>query len=312
VTQIICGVDVSSETLDVRVGHAGAIGQYPRTSSGIEALATFCRTQKVTLIVLEATGGYERLPFGLLWQLGMPTAIVNPRGVRKFAEGMGVLEKTDTIDAGMIAWYAEVKRIVAQEPLGETQDRLKALVTRLRQLTEMRTQQSNQKRLVTEPVALAAFEELLAVIARQMRAFETQIAALIDTDPLWSRLDQEFRSIKGVADRTVSRLMAEMPEIGTLSGKAIAKLAGVAPIARDSGKSKGHRSVRGGRTDVRSILFVVAEVVRRHEPDFAAFHEKLSNAGKPKKLIRIAMARKLLVRLNAKARDIRRQMPIAA
>ena len=118
-------------------------------------------------------------------------------------------------------------------------------------------------------------------------------------------LDQAFRTIKGVADRTVARLMAEMPEIGALSNKTISKLAGVAPLARDSGKHQGKRAVRGGRAAVREILFIVASVVGRHEPDFIAFQKRLSAAGKPPKVVRIALAHKLLVRLNAKAREVR-------
>ena len=260
---------------------------------------------------MEATGGDERLPFTLLWGHGLPGAVLNPRQVRRFAEAMGYLEKTDRIDAGVIAFFAAVKRVGPQEPAPEAQQRLAALVTRLRQLTELRVAQDNQRRLVGDPDVLASFDELIGLARRQIRSLEATIAGLIDDDPLWSRLDRVFRSIKGVADRTVARLMAEMPEIGTLSGKAIAKLAGLAPIARDSGKSSGKRPVRGGRAGVRSILFVVANLVRRHDPDFAAFHAKLSQAGKPKKLIRIAIARKLLVRLNAKARDARADMALA-
>jgi transposase len=312
VTQTICGVDVSSETLDARVGRAGAAARFARTAEGIEALAGFCKRHGVGLVAMEATGGYEKLAYALLWAQGVPAAIVNPRSVRRFAEAMGFLEKTDRIDAGVIAWYAEVKRIVAQAPAGETQERLEAMVTRLRQLTELRTAQAKQRRLLSDRAVLAAFEELLAFIARQIRHFERAIAELIEGDPLWKALDAAFRSIKGVADRTVARLMAELPEIGTLSGKAASKLVGLAPLARDSGKREGKRQVRGGRSGVRAVLFVVAEVVRRHEPDFAAFHKRLSQAGKPKKLIRIALAHKLLVRLNAKARDVRAKMTCPA
>lgn len=154
---------------------------------------------------------------------------------------------------------------------------------------------------------LASFTQLLALLAAQIRALATAISQLIATDPLWQQLDQAFRSIKGVADRTVACLMAEMPEIGTLSNKAISKLAGLAPLARDSGSFKGKRPVRGGRAEVRAILFVVASVVRRHDPDFAAFDRRLNAAGKPKKVIRVALAHKLLVRLNAKARQVRHQ-----
>jgi transposase len=154
-------------------------------------------------------------------------------------------------------------------------------------------------------VVLASFTELLAVVARQIEELENGIAALIRQDPLWQQLDHAFRSIKGVADRTVARLMAELPEIGTMSNKTISKLAGVAPLARDSGNHQGQRAVRGGRAAVREILFIVASVVGRYEPDFIAFQQRLSAAGKPRKVIRIALAHKLLVRLNAKAREVR-------
>jgi transposase len=309
---IICGVDLSSTHLDARIGRDGPAERFTRTVDGAEALAAFCQAHGVTLVAMEATGGYEKLPFTLLWGHGLPCALLNPRQVRRFAEAMGFLEKTDRIDAGLIAWFAAVKRIVPQEPASQAQGRLKALVTRLRQLTALRTAQINQRRLVTEPDVLASLDEVIALVSRQIRALEAKIAGLIDDDPLWSRLDQAFRSIKGVADRTVARLMAEMPEIGTLDGKAVAKLAGLAPIARDSGKSNGNRSVRGGRAGVRSILFIVADLVRRFDPDFAACHARLKAASKPSKVIRVALARKLLVRLNAKARDARQELALSA
>lgn len=311
-TQIICGVDVSSEALDARIGRDGAETRIAATPEGVADLAAFCREHKVTLVVMEATGGYEKLVHAVLWSRGVPAAIVNPRSVRQFAKAMGFLEKTDRIDAGVIAWYADTKHIVAQEPASEAQEHLKALVTRLRQLTELRTMQSNQRRLVGDPDVNGLFSELMALIARQTRELEAKIAALIDSDPVWQKLDQCFRSIKGVADRTVARIMAEMPEIGTLSNKAVSKLAGLAPLADDSGKSQGKRSICGGRANLRNILFVIVETVRRHNPVFAAFHERLTDAGKPKKVIRVALAHKLLVQLNAKARDVRKELALAA
>ena len=261
-TRIICGVDVSADTLDARIGRCGAYQRFERTGESIAALAAFVRQHQADLVVMEATGGYERLALAQLWAAEVPAAIVSPRQVRHFAEAMGVLEKTDRIDCGMIAWFAETKRIKPTPPASETQAQLAALVLRLRQLTQTRVEQHNQRRLV--------------------------------------------------ADRTVARLMAEMPEVGTLSGKAAAKLAGLAPINRDSGKSTGPRPVRGGREGVRSILFIVASVVRRHEPDFKAFSDRLSKAGKPKKVIVVALAHKLLTRLNAKARDVRAALAEAA
>ena len=304
-TNLICGVDVSSATLDARVGRSGAAGRFANSAEGAAQLAAFCRDHEVALVALEATGGYERQAFGLLWAHGVPAAIVNPRAVRRFAEAMGFLEKTDRIDSGIIAWFAEAGRIAPQPPASEVQRTLAALVTRLRQLTQLRVAQKNQRRLVSEPSVLAAIDELLGLMARQSKAIERQIAELIEQDPLWHTLDAAFRDIKGVAGRTVARLLAEMPEIGTLSNKAASKLVGLAPLARDSGNRTGRRAVRGGRSGVRSILFVVADVVRRHEPDFTAFHRRLSDAGKAKKTIRVALAHKLIVRLNAKARDVR-------
>lgn len=311
-TEIICGVDVSSQTLDARIGLEGAGACFPATPEGVADLARFCCEHQVGLAVMEATGGYEKPAYAWLWSHGIPAAIVNPWAVRKFAQGIGFLEKTDRIDAGVIARYGAVKGIVAQQPASAAQERLKALVTRLRQLTELRAMQSNQRRLVTETGIKGLFEELIGVLNRQIRDLELQIAALIEADPLWQALDACFRSIKGVADRTVARLMAEMPEIGTLSNKAVGKLAGLAPLAKDSGKAKGKRTIRGGRANLRSILFVLAEVVRRHNPDFAAFHKRLTEAGKPKKVIRVAVAHKLLTQLNAKARDVRQKIAIAA
>lgn len=305
---IICGVDISAATLDARIGRDGVWQQFARTAEGIAQFAQFCKTHQVSLVVMEATGGYERLPYTQLWAAGVSVAIVNPRSVRRFAEAMGALEKTDKIDTGMIAWYAETKRIAPASPASDKQQRFTALVLRMRQLTELRTAQNNQRRLVNDPDALASFSAVIATINGQIRSLEAKVIELIDADPLWLALNTAFREIKGVAGRTVARVLANLPEIGTLSGKAAAKLTGLAPIANDSGKKTGKRPVRGGREAVRSILYTVAELVRRHEPDFKDFYDTLRAAGKPPNVVRIALARKLLVRLNAKARDVRQQL----
>jgi transposase len=309
VAKNICGVDVSSFSLDARIGHLGPSGVFANTAEGSLDLAAFCRQHDVELVAMEATGGYEKQAFAVLCAQGLPVALLNPRAVRRFAEGMGLLEKTDRIDAGVIARFADAKRSVPTTPASAAQQRLRALVTRLGQLTELQTAQRNQRLLVSEITVLASFREVLALLTAQIRTLEAAIIEVIAADPLWQKLDQAFRSIKGVADRTVARLMAEMPEIGLLSNKAVSKLAGLAPLARDSGKHQGKRPIRGGRSNVRAILFVVAGVVRRYDADFAAFHQRLAAAGKPKKVIRIALAHKLLVRLNAKARQTRQEFP---
>jgi transposase len=301
-------VDVSSRRLDARIGQDGVEESFANSTAGIALLGEFCRSHEVELVAMEATGGYEQQAFAELSQQGLPVAIVNPRSVRRFAEAMGLLEKTDRIDAGVIAWFAQTKRSCPAMLPSARQQQRRALVTRLRQLIQIRTAQRNQARLLTDPIVLGMIEELQQVVARQIRELETAIAAHIAEDPLWRQLDPVLRSIKGVAGRTVSRLMAEMPELGTLSNKAISKLAGVAPLSRDSGKQQGKRITRGGRAPVREILFIVASVAARYEPDFVAFQQRLAAAGKPPKVIRIALAHKLLVRLNAKAREVRQCM----
>ena len=307
----ICGVDVASSSLEARIGPLGPSARFANNPTGITALAQFCRDHQVDLVAMEATGGYEQQAVAHLSDQELAIAVLNPRSVRQFAQSMGRLEKTDAIDAGMIAWYAEVKQSKPITLAPHTQRHLRALVTRLRQLTELRTAQLNQQRLITDPLVQDSFAQLLSLLAEQIAMLAQSIAALIEQDPLWRELNLAMRSIKGVADRTVARLMADLPELGTLSNKTISKLAGVAPIAADSGKHQGKRAVRGGRSSVREILFIVASVVGRYEPDFIAFQQRLRAAGKPPKVVRIALAHKLLVRLNAKAREVRTQMQAA-
>jgi transposase len=305
VNKTICGVDVSKGWLDAHVEPGGRVGRFRNDAAGIAELTGFCRAGDVELVVMEASGSYERLPFLLLWEKGQPCGIVNARNVRRFAEAMGFLEKTDKIDAAIIARFGAVRRVKPTPPPGAAQLRLKALVARLSQVTCDLTVNKQRRSASADAGTIASLDEVIALFKHQQRRLEGEIAALIDDDPLWARLAETFRSLKGVALRTVARLMAELPEIGILSNKAIAKLAGLAPIANDSGKRNGRRTVRGGRAGPRSVLFLVARLVARYDPHLAAFHQRLQAAGKEKMVIRIALARKLLVILNAKARDAR-------
>jgi len=309
---MICGVDVCSQTLDVRIGRDGTSASFSNDGEGIQDLAEFSRKHAVTLVVMEASGGYEQLPFAVLCSMGIAVAVVNARSVRRFAQAMGIFEKTDGIDAGVIAWYGETKEVVAMAPLSADQQRLKAMVTRLRQLTELRASQRNQRLLVREAGVQGLFQQLLQVVNEQIGKLETEIAGLIGSDPLWQELEKSFRSIKGVADRTVARLLAELPEIGLLSNKRISKLVGLAPLADDSGKCKGKRRIFGGRRSVRDILYFIAGGVARHNADFSAFQARLLQAGKAKRVVRIALAHKLLIRLNAKAREVRQLRHLAS
>lgn len=304
--KIICGVDVSKARLDACIEPGAVFGSFDNDAAGIAALAAFCRRHQAELVVMEATGGYERRAFLLLWEEDLPCAVTNARNVRQYAEAMGVLEKTDRIDAQIIARFARAKNLHPMPMPSRAQQRIKALVARLRQVTDdLTVQKQRRSSLLDNAEILASLDEVIALLKRQSRTLEGEIASMIDDDPLWAHLAKTFRSVKGVADRTVARLTAELPEIGTYSNKSIAKLVGLAPIANDSGKRKGKRPVRGGRSSVRSILFLVAAIAARHDKSLGEFRDRLRAAGKEKMVVRIALARKLLVRLNAKARDAR-------
>lgn len=305
---IICGVDVSKARLDACIEPGAIFASFDNDAAGIAELATFCRQHQAGLVVMEATGGYERLAFLSLWEAGMPCGMTNPRSVRRYAEAMGVLEKTDRIDASIIARFAHAKHLQPTPAPTPAQQRLKALVARLRQVTDDLTVQKQRRASLLDNVEiLASLDEVIALLKRQSRTLEGEIASMIDDDPLWAQLTEAWRSVKGVAGRTVARLMADVPEIGIYSNKAVAKLVGLAPLADDSGKRKGKRSIRGGRASVRSILFLVARIAAKYDKSLAAFRDRLLAAGKPKMVVRIALAHKLLVRLNAKARDARAQ-----
>ena len=305
----ICGVDVSQAWLDGWIEPVHR--RFANSPEGAAALAAWALDHGAELVVMEASGGIEQPAYLALWRQGCPCAIANPKAVRRFAEAMGHLEKTDRIDAEAIARYAAARRLEPTLPPSAEQQRLTALATRLRQVSTDLGVQKQRLHSTRDPQALASLKKTIVFFTAQAGEIVTQIAALIETDPLWQALDRTFRSVKGVAGRTVATLLAELPEIGTLSNKAIAKLAGLAPIANDSGKRQGQRSIRGGRTAVRTILFLVADIARKYDPSLAAFRDRLLEQGKPKMVVRVALARKLLVRLNAKARETRQAIAYA-
>lgn len=308
VIETICGVDVSQAWLDGWT-EAGGHRRFANDENGIADLGKWANAHGAALVAMEASGGIEQPAFLALWRLGLPCAVVNPRSVRSFAEAMGRLEKTDRIDAEVIARHATARRIAPSQPPSEQQQRLNALATRMRQVTSDLSVQKRRRHTTRDPLAMASLNEAIAFFTAQAKALAADIAALIEHDPVWAALDRTFRSVKGIADRTVVVLLAELPEIGTLSNKAIAKLAGLAPMANDSGKRSGPRSTRGGRSGPRTILFLVADIARKYDPSLAAFRQRLLDQGKPIMVVRVALARKLLVRLNAKARETRNVIP---
>jgi transposase len=300
---IICGVDVSKAWLDSFV--AGTHRRFANTEQGCRQLVELCREQAVELVAMEASGGLEQPAFLTLWTLGQPAALANARSVRRFAEAMGALEKTDRIDAEMIARFAAARRMVPAPPPSADQARLSALAARLRQVTRDLGDQKRRLHSAHDPDARQSLIETIAFLTAQARRFADLIAGLIEADPLWSALDGTIRSVKGAASRTVAYILAELPEIGMLSNRAISKLVGLAPLPDDSGQRHGKRSIRGGRANIRSLLVLIADIVRKFDPSLADFRQRLIDRGLSKMQVRVALARKLLVRLNAKARDTR-------
>lgn len=312
-TQTKVGVDSSKAWLDAWMPPA-LFQRFPNTVGGIADLAGFVRRHggDDTLVVLEASGGCEKLAFTQLWAAGIACAIINPRQARAFADAMGYLEKTDKIDAEVLARFAEARQIEPTSPPSKAQVELEALTARLRQVTRDITVHKQRRSATNDPLTLEQIAEALALFARQAKILAAKIAELVQRDPTWQAFNDTIRSIKGLGDRSVAYLLADLPELGTRSNKAIVKLTGLAPLANDSGQRSGKRRTRGGRAAVRSLLFLVADIARKFDPDLQAFRDKLLAAGKSKMVVRIALARKLLVRLNAKIRDKRRDLAISA
>jgi len=290
----------------------GIAESFSNDAEGIELLRQFAVAHGAGMVVLESSGKVEKLAFTLLWKAKMPCALVNPRSVHYFGKSMGFLEKTDRIDARMIARYATAVTLVATPPPTQAQARLTALCARLRQVTADIILQKQRLQMAVEDFAQKGIRDILALLNSQSKKLMAEIMSMIDDDPLWQALAAEFSAYNGLADRTVAVLLADLREIGTLSNRAISKMVGVAPLADDSGKRQGKRSIRGGRANVRRALFIITHHLAQLEPDFKAFAERLRAKGKTKMQIRIALAHKLIVRLNAKARDIRENLNATA
>ena len=249
-------------------------------------------------IVLEATGSLE-LPLATQLALAdLPVAIVNPRQVRDFAKAMGQLAKTDTIDALVLAHFAQAVRPPAR-PLTDTQTReLRALTARRRQLVEMLTAEGNRRRTAQESVKPQIDEHIHWLRAR-IDDIDRDLQNLIRSSALWREREQLLRSVPGVGPTLSANLLAHLPELGSMGRGQIAALVGVAPLNRDSGTFRGKRKIWGGRRDVRSTLYMAALVASRHNPVIRDFYKRLCNAGKPKKVALTACMRKLLVILNS-------------
>ena len=297
------GIDVSKAVLDVHVRPDGTARQFDNTSEGIAALLDWARPLKPTLLVLEASGGYELEVLTILTLGGLPICVANPKRVRDFAKARGQLAKTDAIDAAVLADFAETMRPpVRPLPDAEAQ-KLQALLTRRVQLVQMRTMEKNRLPLLTVPRVRRSVQNVIRTLTREVRQAEKDLGAAIRACPAWAAKDELLQSIPGIGPVVSRTLLAEMPELGTLTREQAAALAGVAPINRESGQHKGKRMIAGGRALVRTVLYMASQAARQGNATLRAFADRLKAKGKPPKVIRIALARKLLIIANAVLRE---------
>ena len=299
------GIDVAKSELVVAARPTGEQWSVTNDEAGVRELVARLGPLTPTLIVLEATGGYELLCVAALAAAGLPVVVVNPRQVRDFARATGQLAKTDRIDAAILALFAERVQPEVRPLADAAAHELETLLARRRQLLEMLQAERNRLGQVFGRGHRAVRKSLKAHITfleRQLRSAETDLGALIRSTPAWRERDDLLQTVPGIGTIVSSTLVAELPELGRLSRRAIAKLVGVAPLSRDSGTFRGQRFIHGGRAPVRTALYMAALVGARRNPTLRAFYQRLVAAGKPKKVALVACMRKLLTILNTMVR----------
>lgn len=306
---IVVGIDVAKHRLDVHVRPRGEAFSVTADEAGVTALVERMQALEPTLVVLEATGGYEVPVAAALGSAGLPVAVVNPRQVRDYARATGQLAKTDALDARIIAQFGEAVQ-PAVRPLPDEQARaLGELVARRRQLVEMLAAESNRHRQVRERRVRERIAAHLEWLRQALKEIEQDLQDTIRTTPLWRERENLLTSVPGVGDVTAHTLIAELPELGQLDRRRIAALVGVAPLNRDSGTFRGRRMIGGGRASVRCVLYMAAVSALRCNPVIATLYQRLVAAGRPGKVALVAAMRKLLVILNAIVRDGRLWQP---
>jgi transposase len=302
---VIVGIDISKDQLDVHVLPSKAIFSVPRDGAGLESLIARLGESQPKVIVMEATGGFETVVAAALAAAKLPLAVVNPRRIRAYAQALGRLAKTDRLDAETIALYGEAAKIVPQAVPDEASRMLGELVARRRQIVETMGVERNRKRNLTQRRLLKGADRILALLQKELSDLERDIDEAVRGTPAWREKDELLQSVPGIGPKLSSMLIAELPELGTLSRRKIAALVGVAPMADDSGRHRGQRHIRGGRAQVRTGIYMAVLVGSRFNPVIARFHQRLRAAGKSPKQALTACMRKLLTIINAMLRDNR-------
>jgi transposase len=298
--RISVGIDVSKATFVVAVAPTGEHWTADTTPAAIDALVVRLQALTPAIIVVEATGGYERALVAACAAAGLPVAVVNPRQVRAFAQALGRTAKTDDIDADVLAAFGARVQPVPRPLADAATQALAALVARRRQLIEMIGME--RRRLEQAPPTGRITRDLrnhIRWLERRVRDVDDELGTAIQASPVWRVQEDLLRSVPGVGPITARTLLAELPELGTLDRRAIAALVGVAPMNCDSGQYRGQRHIWGGRASVRATLYMAAVSAARHNAHLAPFYRRLRAAGKPAKVALVATMRKLLTIMNA-------------
>lgn len=297
--QVWIGIDVAKATLDLHLLPSGQSHSLPNNTAGFQQLRKLLPDPAPCLIVLEATGGYERLLVADLLDAGCRVAVINPKRARDFARALGLVAKTDRIDARVLALFAEKVQPAPVEKTPEKQVEIQQLVARRRQLIDLRTQESNRLEVTAAKAARKSIQAVLKILERQIHGIEAAIQDLVQSDDDWRHKAQLVESVDGLGGVTATTMVANVPELGQLNRQQISSLVGLAPFNRDSGPHKGKRCISGGRKSVRSVLYMAALAAMRCNPVIKAFANRLAQHGKPFKVVITACMRKLLVILNA-------------
>jgi len=296
------GIDVSKDWLDIVVIPSGETWRTENIAEAIDVLVEKLEKQKPERIIIEATGGYERLVVSKLYVAKQPVCRVNPKRIRYFARSVGQLAKTDKLDAKVLARFGEVVKPALTQLPSDQEEQLSALLARREQLTDIRVAESNRMDLAPTRVR-PSLNEHITWLKNQIKALDKEIDDFIDQDPDLKEKDEFLQEVQGIGKKTSAKLIADVPELGHCDRKQIAALIGTAPYNHDSGYKKGQRSISGGRPDVRRILYMATLAATRSNPVIMAFYQRLVKAGKKKKVAIVACMRKLLTILNAILRD---------
>ena len=296
------GIDVSKDRLDVAVLAESKEQQVANTSQGITQLVAWMQELEPELIVVEATGGYQRSLVDALFHAGLPVAVVNPARVRQFARACGLLAKTDKLDAQVLAVFGQRVQPKLYTGKSEAEKQLGALLVRRKQVEEMLKAEQNRLRTIS-PSLRNSVEQVIVCLREQKKCLDEQIQLFLQEQPAWQVQTEILGSAPGVGMVTTATLLAELPELGQMDRRKIAALVGVAPMNYDSGKKRGYRKTKGGRTNVRSVLYMSTLVATRYNPLIRTQYQHLLKRGKEKKVALTACMRKFLTILNAMLRD---------